>query len=74
MSKFWKYSAFWDKVIKTLALFGPTGGVIAGKYAEDPFWIGVGLTSLLLSAVLSIWLVDKDNNGLVDMFEKKKRR
>lgn len=73
MSKFWKYTTFWDKVIKSLALFGPGGGVVAGKYLDDPFWIGVGIVSALVAGWLAIWMVDKDNNGIVDIFEKKKK-
>lgn len=72
MSKFWTKTLFWDRVTKTLALFGPSGGVIVGKYTDDPFWVGVGIVSLLLAGVISIWLTDKDNNGIVDLFEKDK--
>lgn len=73
MSKFWKHTSFWDKVIKSLALFGPSGGVVAGKYLDDPFWMGAGVVSALIAGGLAIWMVDKDNNGIVDIFEKKKK-
>lgn len=73
MSKFWKYTTFWERVIKSLALLGPTGGVIAGKYLEDPFWVGAGVISALIAGWLAIWMTDKDNDGIVDLFQKKKK-
>lgn len=72
MSTFWKKTSFWDMVIKTLALFGPGGGVAIGTYVQDRFWVGMGVACLAVSAVLSIWFVDKDNNGTVDLFQRKR--
>lgn len=71
MRTFWKRTVFWDRVTKSLALFGPSGGVVVGKYTEDPFWTGVGIACLLLAGIISIWLTDKDNNGIIDLFEDK---
>lgn len=67
--KFWKKTIFWSNVTKTLALFGPTGGVIAGKYTDDPFRLTVGMVCVGLAAAIAIWMADKDNNGIVDLFE-----
>jgi hypothetical protein len=67
--KFWKRTIFWNNLIRILALLGPTGGFITGKLAEDPFWITLGLICALVSAALAILMVDKDNNGKVDIFE-----
>ena len=71
MRTFYKRTIFWANVTKTLALLGPSGGVVVGKYTDDPFWVGVGIASLLLAGVISIWLTDKDNNGIIDLFEDK---
>jgi hypothetical protein len=68
--KFWRKTFFWDMVIKILALFGPTGGVVTGKYLDDPIWTGIGLFCLAAGGILAIIFVDKDKNGVVDIFEE----
>lgn len=70
--KFWKYTSFWNYVIKTLALLGTPGGIAIAQWQNDPTWLTVTGISAFLSAALGIWIVDKDNNGIVDIFEKKK--
>lgn len=67
--KFWIRTSFWDKVIKTLALFGaPTVGGL-GYFRADDCWIITSGIFALAAAGLAIWMVDKDKNGVVDIFE-----
>lgn len=70
--KFWIKTSFWNYLRNILALFGPTGGVVTGKYLEDPFWTGVGLVCLAVSGAIAILMADKNNNNIVDIFEKDK--
>ena len=35
MNNFYKRTVFWSNVTKTLALLGPSGGVVVGKYTDD---------------------------------------
>lgn len=71
--KFWKYSSFWNMTIKTLALLGTPGGIAIAQWQDDPMWLTITGLCAFLSAALGIWMVDKNNNGLVDIFEKKNK-
>lgn len=73
MSRFWKYTTFWQNVKNTLALFGTPGGIVIAQWQDDPLWLILTGACAFLSGAISIWFVDKDNNGYVDIFEKKKK-
>ena len=68
--KFWTKTSFWNNVIKTLALLGTPAGISAGYFQAEPLYLLIGGISAFLSAALAIWFTDKDNNGIIDMFEK----
>ncbi len=69
---FWKYTIFWENVKKTLAVF--TGAAVYTLHdlqvADVTMMITVGLS--MLAAILSIWFVDHDKDGIVDIFQKNK--
>ena len=71
MSKFWIKTIFWQRLIQTLALLGTPGGILAGHLITDKPLLLIGAACAALSAVLAIWFVDSDKNGIVDLFEKK---
>lgn len=73
MSKFWKYTTFWDKVIKSLALFGTPVGISAGYFQANPTYLFIGGICAFVSAALAIWMVDENNDGLVDIFQDKNK-
>lgn len=54
---------------KTLALLSGIGLTTAGL-EKAPYWffIALGATGVL-SKSFFIWMEDKDNNGLIDLFE-----
>lgn len=67
--KFWKKTIFWNSVRNTIAIF--TGPTMIGLHefgAADGFTIAAGCMGFM-GAILSVWIVDHDKNGLVDLFE-----
>lgn len=69
MSKFWTKTRFWENIKRTLATF--TGPTMVGLHefgAADGWMITAGVMGFL-GAILSIWMTDNDNNGVVDLFE-----
>lgn len=68
-NKFWKKTAFWGMVRNTIAVF--TGPTMIGLHefgAADVFTIVAGCMGFL-GAILSIWIVDNDKDGIVDLFQ-----
>ncbi len=70
--KFWTKTNFWQTLIKSLALFGTPAGIGIAQWQNDPLWLTVTGVCGFLSAWLAIVMVDKDNNGIIDWFEKDK--
>lgn len=69
MSKFWRKVVFWENMQKTCAVFG--GPATAGlSYLEAASgWVWAAGMFATLGALLSIWMVDHNKNGIVDIFE-----
>lgn len=66
---FYKKTLFWENIKRTLATF--TGPTVYGMHelgAADSWMIAAAVMSLL-AGVLSIWMTDHNNNGIVDLFE-----
>lgn len=67
--KFYKKTAFWNNIRNTIAVF--TGPTMIGLHefgAADVFTIVAGSMGFA-GAILSVWVVDHDKNGIVDLFE-----
>jgi len=71
--KFWIKTSFWDRVIKTLALFGTPAGMGAGYLQANPTYLIIGGVCAMLSAALAIWFTDADKNGIIDLFEDEEK-
>ena len=71
--KFWIKTTFWNRVIKTLALFGTPVGISAGYFQANPTYLLIGGLCAFVSAALAIWMTDADKNGIVDLFENKEK-
>lgn len=71
MKKFFKKTIFWQRLRDTLAVFGVPSGALAAYFETEPFWLAVSAASAALIAIIAIWFVDKDDNGVVDLFEGK---
>lgn len=70
--KFYKKTFFWNRVRDSLALLGPTGGILVGEFTSNLWAIGISISSALIVGWIAIWFVDNDKNGFVDLFEKDK--
>lgn len=69
--KFWQQFSFWLKLKATFATFG-VGGEIAlfvGESHEKYKWLVGGAT--VLSILITNFIEDKNNDGIVDIFQKK---
>jgi hypothetical protein len=69
MSKFWKKTIFWENMKKTIAVFAAPG--VVGLHSLDVSDIYMYLAGAfsLAGAVLAIWAVDQNKDGIVDLFE-----
>jgi hypothetical protein len=69
MTKIWKKMSFWTKMKYTIGLVG-TSGTVTLVLTHVPEWMPwVTGASTFLGAAISIWLEDKNSNGIVDAFE-----
>lgn len=71
--KFWKSMSFWSKAKIILIGLG-IGGEIT-LFMSDLWhgWKIVAGAATLLAYFITHMIEDKDNNGLADLFEKKKK-
>lgn len=68
--KFWKKTVFWENVKKTIAVFAAPGVVGLHEFGAADHWMLIAGSISLAGAVLAIWAVDHDKNGIVDIFEQ----
>lgn len=67
--KFYTKTIFWENLKRTLATFsGPTVVGLHEFGAADGWVMFAGLLSML-GGVISIWMTDQDNNGIIDLFQ-----
>ena len=65
----YKRTVFWQMLQKSLALFsGPAMFTLHEFKAGTVLMIIAGIIGTS-AALISIWFVDNDNNGIVDLFE-----
>lgn len=69
MRKIFKRTFFWQRVRDSLAIFGTPGGAIAAYMDANPLWLTLSAVSAVGVALIAIWMVDHDKNGIVDIFE-----
>lgn len=72
MSQFFKKMSFWLKLKATIALFGSGGELTLLITDAGKGWHVVMVAATLLSLAITQWFEDKDNNGIVDIFEEEK--
>lgn len=66
---FWKKTAFWENVKKTIAVFAAPSVVGLHELNVSDAWMFTAGALSLVGAVLAIWATDHDKNGIVDIFE-----
>lgn len=67
--KFYKKTVFWENVKKTIAVFAAPGVVGLHKLGATDKWMFAAMVFTMIGAILAIWAVDTDKNGIVDLFE-----
>lgn len=73
MSKYWKQISFWNKIKAVLALFGVGGEITMFATQQGLAWHGVTVGATLISVVITQFIQDANNNGIVDALETKKQ-
>lgn len=69
MSKFWRKTIFWENIKRSLAIFtGPTVVTLHEFEAADVWVMVVGAMGFI-GGLISVWMTDHDNDGIVDLFE-----
>lgn len=68
-NKFWKRTAFWENVKKSIAVFGAPGVIGLHEMGASDKWMIVAGGFSFAGAILAIWAVDHDKNGIIDLFE-----
>lgn len=69
--EYWKRTTFWNKLKDTFALFGTGGQVVLALSHTSPYWNLVAGIATIMVMIFTIWMDDRDNNGVVDLFEKE---
>lgn len=67
--KFYKKTAFWENVKKTIAVFAAPGVVGLHEFGAADHWMLIAGGFSMLGAVLAIWATDNDKDGVVDLFQ-----
>jgi hypothetical protein len=74
LSRWYASMAFWTKIKYTVGLVGG-GGTVTLVLTNTPEWMSwvVGGATFIGGAI-SVWMEDKNNDGIVDAFEKNYRK
>jgi len=67
--KIWKRTPFWENIKKTIAVFAAPGVVGMHELGAADHWMLIAGGFSFMGAVLAIWAVDHDKNGIIDLFE-----
>lgn len=74
MSKWWKKMYFWTKLRATIASVGIGSEITLFMIDSNPTWKIVAVVSTIVGILITTWIEDKDNDGVVDIFQTKKRK
>lgn len=67
--KFYKKTLFWESVKKTIAIFGAPGVLGLHEFGAADSWLMIAGGFSFFGAILAIWCVDNDKDGIVDLFQ-----
>lgn len=74
MKNFWIKTIFWENIKRTCAILGgPTAAGLHVFQAGD-LWVVVSAAISFLGAILAIWMVDADRDGVVDIFQDENKK
>lgn len=66
---FYKKTIFWENIKRTIATFSGPSVVGLHEFGAADGWVITAGVLAMLGAILSIWMTDNDNDGVVDLFE-----
>lgn len=66
---FYAKTVFWENIKKTLAVFSGPAVFSLHTIGVDEGWMLAGGIIAGITAVLAIWLVDNNNDGVIDLFQ-----
>jgi hypothetical protein len=78
MGEYWRRTEFWGKFRDTFAVLGSFAQIVMNAGNEsgitdiDSIWIMFSAIMTIAGTLTGIWFTDKNNDGIVDMFEKNK--
>jgi hypothetical protein len=68
--KYHHTTQFWEQVKDSVALFTPTAEVIILTAQTNHVWNYINMAAGAIVYLLGKWMVDKDNNGIVDLYQQ----
>ncbi len=66
---FYKKTIFWEGIKRTCAVYGAPATAGLSFMDAGSGWVILSGVLAGLGAFVSIWLTDKNNNGVIDLFE-----
>lgn len=70
---YFKTVSFWTKLNHSVQIFG-TGSQVTLVAAEaSPIWNYIAAGATVMTMLFAIWMEDRDNDGLVDIFQEKEK-
>ena len=73
MAKWFKSFSWWMKLKITIGLFGAGGEITMIVNDALPEWHAVTIAASILAIAITHLIQDKDNNNVVDLFQKKNK-
>ena len=69
---FWEGVSFWMKLKAIIAMFGAGGEITLIITEQSAVWHYITIGATILSILITNVIEDKDNDGIVDLFENNK--
>lgn len=74
MAKLWKKFDFWMKIKATLATLGAGGELTLLLNGVSAEWHVLTIASTIISILITNFIQDENNNGIVDILESKTKK
>lgn len=70
----WQKISFWNKVKLTLVACGAGGEITVLVNDSYPWWHAVVVGCTVLAFIITNFVQDLNNNGIIDFFEKEEKK
>ena len=74
MTKIWKQVSFWNKIKAVITMFGIGGEVTLFATQQGLAWHGLTVAATVIGVVITQFVQDSNNNGVVDLLESNKKK